>query len=109
MELAKNINNSYINLYTMVKSILHWPRLDTVLMVEQFIKDHGGEYKKKSLWSHLPKKVMYQTYCVIFDYLLENHKIAVDRVGKVCWIYNPEMVRRYLKRKDLSWSNEMRD
>jgi len=78
------------------KQILHYPQLDTVLMVESFIKGNGGEFKKKSLWEHLPKKMMYQTFCVIFDYLLYSGKIAVDKKGKVCWIWNPELVKRYL-------------
>jgi len=30
-------------------NILHYPQLDTVLMVEETIKEHSGEYKKKSL------------------------------------------------------------
>lgn len=81
--------------------ILHYPQLDTVLMVEEFIKEHSGELKKRKLWEHLPKKTMYQTFCVIFDYLLESNKIAVDSEGKVGWIWDPEGVRKYLKRKDL--------
>ena len=81
--------------------ILHYPQLDTVLMVEEFIKEHSGEFKKRKLWEHLPKKMMYQTFCVIFDYLLESSKIAVDREGKVGWVWDPEGVKKYLKRRDL--------
>ncbi len=79
------------------KEILHYPRLDTVLMVEAFIKEHSGEYKKRQLWEQLPKKVMYQTFCVIFDYLESSGKIAVDREEKIAWIWNPELVRKFLK------------
>jgi len=81
--------------------ILHYPQLDTVLMVEEFIKEHSGEFKKRKLWEHLPKKMMYQTFCVIFDYLFESSKIAVDSEGKVGWVWDPEGVKKYLKRKDL--------
>lgn len=87
---------------TKSKPVLHYPQLDTVLMVEKFIKDNGGEFKKRSLWENLPKKMMYQTYCVVFDYLLSSHKIAIDREGHVCWIWNPELVKKYLNRPDLS-------
>ena len=82
-------------------TILHYPQLDTVLMVEEFIKKNSGEFKKRRLWEHLPKKMMYQTFCVVFDYLSESNKIAVDRDGKVGWIWDPEGVRKYLKRNDL--------
>jgi hypothetical protein len=86
-----------------MKNILHYPRLDTVMMVEKMIEKTSGEFTKKQLWVRLPKKVMYQTFSVIIDYLLEISKIAVDREGKMCWIWNPELVRKYLKRPDLEW------
>ncbi len=81
--------------------VIHYPRLDTVLVVEEFIKEHSGEYKKKSLWEHLPKKMMYQTYSVIFDYLEKSGKIARDREDKVAWIWNPSLAKKYATRKDL--------
>jgi len=83
------------------KNIIHYPQLDTVLMVEEFIREHSGEYKKKSLWENLPRKMMYQTFCVIFDYLLESNKIALDREGHIAWIWNPKMVKKYLSRPEL--------
>ena len=83
--------------------VLHYPRLDTVLMVEKFIKEHSGEFKKRSLWEHLPRKTMYQTFCVILDYLADSGKIAVDSEGKIAWIWNPELVKKYMAREDLSW------
>ena len=85
------------------KKVLHYPRLDTVLMVEEMIKKTSGEFTKKPLWEKLPKKVMYQTFSLIIDYLLETMKIAVDREGKICWIWNPKLVEKYLKRPDLEW------
>lgn len=78
------------------------PRLDTVKMVEKFIKKYDGEYKKRKLWESLPKKMMYQTFCVVFDYLLYSHKISVDAEGKIGWIYYPVDARYYYKRKDLA-------
>ena len=83
------------------KKIIHYPRLDTVLLVEEFIKEHSGEFKKKKLWENLPKKMMYQTYNVIFDYIKESGKIAGDSEGKICWIWNPDLVSKYVDREDL--------
>ena len=83
------------------ETILHYPQLDTVLMVEEFIREHSGELKKRSLWEHLPRKMMYQTFCVIFDYLLDSGKIATDKEGKIAWIWNPELVKRYLSNPKL--------
>ena len=84
------------------KNILHYPQLDTVLMVEEFIKRHDGEFKKRRLWELLPRKMMYQTFCVIIDYLLYSRKISIDSERKIGWIYYPEIARDYFKRKELS-------
>lgn len=83
------------------ENILRYPRLDTVLMVEGFIKKHDGELKKRRLWESLPKGMMYQTFCVIIDYLLYSHKISIDAEGKIGWIYYPESARKYYERTDL--------
>ena len=80
---------------------LHSPQLDTVMMVESFIREHSGEYKKRALWENLPKKMMYQTYSVIIAYLLDSGKIAADKEGKICWIYNPQLIKRLLDNSDL--------
>lgn len=87
------------------KSILRYPRLDSILMVEKAIEEFGGE-KKKAIWKKLPKKMMYQTFSVIVDYLLYSGKIGIDRENKLCWIYNPELTRKYLARPDLDWNPE---
>ena len=86
---------------TKVNEILRYPRLDTVLMVEESIKKNDGEFKKLNLWKSLPKKVMYQTFCVIIDYLLYSRKISIDSEGKVGWIYYPDSAGYFHKRKDL--------
>lgn len=75
-------------------------------MVERLIYETSGEFTKKQLWERLPKKMMYQTFSVVIDYLLYSGKIAVDSEGKIGWIWDPEGVERYLKRKDLFWKNE---
>jgi len=84
------------------KDILHYPQLDTVLMVEEFIRKHDGDFKKKALWEHLPKKMMYQTFCVVLDYLLYSRKISIDSEGKLGWIYYPETAHYYYNWKDLT-------
>jgi hypothetical protein len=95
--LTKNLKYvSYINLYNrfikMTKKI-HYPQLDTILMVEDTIQKM--DYPKKTeLWKALPKKVMYQTFCMIIDYLEESGKIMIDKDGKIVWTWNPEMIKK---------------
>jgi phage pi2 protein 07 len=72
-------------------------------MVENFIQKHDGEFKKKSLWEHLPKKMMYQTYSLIIDYLLHSRKISIDSKGKYGWIYYPNSKHTNTK---LNWKRK---
>jgi len=83
------------------KQILRYPRLDTILRVESFIKKYDGEFTKKQLWERLPKKSMYQTFSVIIDYLLESGKISIDSEGKIGWIHYPEKVKEMLEKRKL--------
>jgi hypothetical protein len=86
------------------KTLARSPRLDTVLMVEKFIQEKDGEYRKKKLWQNLPKKMMYQTYSTVLDYLLVSGKISVDSEGKIGWIFYPEAAEKRLKNAHLTWT-----
>ena len=88
------------------RSILRFPRLDTVLMVEEFIKLHDGELKKRKLWESLPKKMMYQTFCVIISYLVQSHQVSIDAEGKIGWIYYPKKKSETEKYKHLFWRKD---
>jgi len=83
--------------------VLRFPRLDTILMVEDAIRKYDGDYTKKPLWEHLPKKMMYQTFCVIIDYLLYSRKMSIDAEGRIGWIYYPKSVDERIKHKHLFW------
>lgn len=78
--------------------ILHYPRLDTVLMVEEAIRKAEEYPSKRQLWLSLEKKVMYQTFNLIISYLEESGKI-VQKDGKIIWVWNPELVRKYSNSK----------
>lgn len=90
-----------MNLHQEMKTLIHKPRLDTVLMVEETIQKYSGEFGKHQLWRRLPKSVMYQTYLAILDYLEYSNKIAFDKHGKVGWIHSPHIYKKYIERKDL--------
>jgi len=80
----------------MAQMVMHSPTLESVLMVEKATEKHSGELGKYQLWKELPRKMMYQTFQAVLDYLLESNKIIIDRNGKVVWIWDPEGVRRIL-------------
>ena len=77
--------------------ILHSPTLESVFMVEETIQKHSQECGKYQLWKKLPKKMMYQTFQVILDYLETSGKIMIDKDGCVMWTYNPERIKRLAK------------
>lgn len=79
----------------MEHGILHYPRLDTVMMVEETIRKMDYYPTKMELWKALPKKVMYQTFCMIVDYLVSLGKIIVDKKdNRIVWVWNPELIKR---------------
>ncbi len=59
--------------------ILHYPRLDTIIMVEESLKKLNFYPTKKQLWQSLPKQVQYQTFKIIIDYLVSSGKILIDK------------------------------
>ena len=71
------------------------------MMVEKTIKSNSGEFNKTELWKLLPKKVMWQTYLTILEYLESTNKIATDREGKVAYIWNPALAKRLKGRKEI--------
>ena len=77
------------------------PTLDTVLMVEKTIEEFSGEFNRTELWRSLPKKVMWQTFLVILEYLESINKIAFDRDGKIAYIWNPELAKKLRARKEI--------
>jgi hypothetical protein len=76
------------------QQMIHYPRLDTVLMVEDAIRDAKEYPSKRQLWLSLKRKVMYQTFNVIISYLEDSGKI-LQKNGKIIWIWNPELVKKY--------------
>lgn len=100
MNYTKYLNISYyIQLYNMVeKKCLHSPTLESVIMVEKTIYKYSQECGKYQLWKKLPKKMMYQTFLVILDYLEHSGKIIIDKDGCVIWTYNPEAIKKIIKK-----------
>lgn len=70
------------------KKDIHWPTLNTVMMVEDTLKKINesivtiAELKRK-----LPRQVNHNTLMIILEYLERNNKIAVTLKG-ITWISN---------------------
>lgn len=79
------------------RQIIHYPRLDTVMMIEDAIRSAKEYPTKAELLRHLPKKVMYQTFNLILDYLQRSNKIVVAKDGSIVWVFaDSEKLKRLL-------------
>ncbi|MFW5847178.1 MAG: hypothetical protein ACOCUU_03415 [Nanoarchaeota archaeon] len=77
-------------------SLARSPTLDTVLMIEKTIEKFSGEFNSRQIWKKLPKKVMWQTYLVVLDYLLVVNRIAIDRKGILGYIGTSAQLKKLL-------------
>ena len=78
--------------------VLHSPTLESVILVEKTIQKYSQECGKYQLWKKLPKKMMYQTFQVILNYLEESGKIFIDKDGILIWTHDPEGIRKILSK-----------
>jgi hypothetical protein len=72
-----------------------YPNLNTVLMVEDFLKQHRDlPIKLADIKKQLPKQVMHQTLVLILEYLWKSGKIIYGPKG-IQWIYSePEHLKK---------------
>ena|SRR3990167_4594226 len=78
--------------------IKRYPNLNTVLMVEDFLKKKRDiPIKIAELKQKLPKQVMHQTLKVILEYLFRSGKIIYGPKG-IQWIFSePEHLKRMME------------
>ncbi len=77
------------------------PTLNTVLMVEETLKESGeSAIKISQLKKKLPKQVNHRTLKTILKYLEESNKIAVSLKG-ITWIHNTNPTLRKAIKKGL--------
>jgi len=90
-----------MTMQTLKNPFVRSPNLDTVLMVERTIEEYSGTYNRTELWKNLPKKVMWQTYLVILEYLESINKIAFDKHEKIAYIWNPRLAKQLRMRQEI--------
>ena len=77
----------------MQKKPLHWPTLNTVIMVEKALKNMSGSVMTiPELKKSLPRQVNHNTLITILEYLDKSNKILVGLRG-ITWIHdtNPKL------------------
>ncbi len=71
----------------MAQTILHYPTLRTVMMVEDKIRSADAVISKNELKRRLPVKIMHQTLSLILEYLESSGKIMIGTKG-ISWLQN---------------------
>ncbi|HLC70610.1 MAG TPA: hypothetical protein VJI32_01295 [Candidatus Nanoarchaeia archaeon] len=76
-------------------TIKRYPKLNTVLMIEGFLKAHRDmPLKMSEMKKQLPKQIMHQTLKIILEYLWHSGKIIYGPKG-IQWVYSePEHLRK---------------
>jgi len=69
-----------------LESVGHSPTLNTVLMVEDTLKDAGQVITTAEIKRRLPKKIMHRTLITVLDYLQISGKIIIGTKG-ILWVY----------------------
>ena len=81
-------------------SIAHSPTLNTVLMVEETLKNAGEIINLAELKRRLPKQVMHQTLIQILDYLQFSGKIVIGTKG-ILWVFTERKELEELTKKGM--------
>ena len=78
--------------------VLHYPKLDSILMVEKSIQESEDYPTRMELWKNLPKQMQYQTFKLILEYLENSNKIMFQD-GKIIWIFaNNKKLNKLIQR-----------
>ena len=78
-----------------------YPNLQTVLMVEKFIKENSMFYTKREVFNKLPKKMLWGTFKIIINYLEETLKIDIDNDGHISYIWDAKLLEKIKNRPGL--------
>jgi len=69
------------------RKLAYSPTLNTILMVEDALKNSGGIITIAELKRRLPKQVNHNMIKILLEYLEESNKIAVSLKG-IRWVHN---------------------
>ncbi len=69
---------------------LHYPRLDTILRVENILRNAKDPVSKNEIDRRLDKQIMRPTLNLILKYLEDSGKIALLKEG-IIWIYKEDI------------------
>lgn len=89
-----------MNSKIIIKNIMHWPTLKTVLMVEDVLREACEPLSIEEIKRRLKTKIMDQTLRVILAYFEEQGDILIGKKG-ITWIRNdnPKFLKMLKKAK----------
>ena len=89
----KNKNNSKIK-----KNKIRYPNLNTILMIESYLKENKDmPLKITKIKENLPKQIMHETLKITLEYLYISGKIIYGPKG-IQWIYKePQIIKNMME------------
>lgn len=78
-----------------------YPNLQTIFMVEKFLEESDEYMKQAELFEKLPKKMMWNTFKKIIDYLQSINKIMIEDDGRIVYIWNPKFTEKIKNRPNI--------
>ena len=70
-----------------VRTTVHNPRMDTILMVEDAIRGNRTFDSKSRLLKSLATSMQYGTFLRILKYLQDSNKIVIEKDGTIIWTF----------------------
>jgi uncharacterized protein len=89
----------------MPETILHYPTLKTVMMVEDTIRKADVVISKNELKRRLPVKIMHQTLKLILEYLENSGKIMIGPKG-ISWLQQDNAKLKAMLTKEFKMLNK---
>jgi hypothetical protein len=77
-------------------AVLHEPTMRTILMVEEAILKSGKYPSRRGLWRSLPRKIQYQTFRRVLEYLEASGKITFNGRAIIYTGVNSDKLRAFI-------------
>jgi hypothetical protein len=74
-------------------------RISDISMIESFIEENSGGYNKKTLYEKFSGIISLKEFNEIIEKLRDSDKVLIDREGKICWVWNPELIKEIKENK----------
>lgn len=81
------------------KSPKHAIRSNDLSTIGDFLEKNSGGYNRETLREKFSRVISPESLDEILQQLQDSDKILTDREGKICWVWNPELIKEIKENK----------